>query len=166
MKSSVVGLLEAVLDGNPQAILLLASVYALLACAYSLFHQLRMRRWPRVRGHLLDAGLVSISGGDLARWRQYYAGEAVYRYRVDGGHYRGRRISPWVSVDSFSARFVLARALRKISADQEGGVDVYYRPTNPGRSLLIRPGWVGIGLTAALGLAPLTLYISAYGIGR
>ncbi len=164
MLEALVDTMRAALEGDKQSLLLIAAVYMLLVCGYSVLYQVRMSRWPGVSGKLryLDIELFGARERALPN-RQYHA-DALYEYRVDGRSYENSKISPWVMVASHNVRFLLHRQLRRVSVGPEGEVIVYYNPRRPQKSALIKPGPVGQWITVLIGVAPLALYVSRYGL--
>ncbi len=154
---------RAALDGDRQSMLLIAAVYMLLVCGYSVLYQVRMSRWPGVSGKLRHLEVELFGARERALPNRQYYSDALYEYSVGGSSYENSKISPWVMVASHNARFLLHRQLRKVAAGPEGEVTVYYNPQRPHKSILIKPGPVGQLVTAALGIAPLVLYVSRYG---
>ena len=145
--------------GDTQGIWFWAAVYAALVCGYSVFHQLRVRRWPSTMGRLERLGLRKFGATEWARSEQDYVGDALYTYRVDGTLYEGSRVSPWVVVASHNARALLSWQQRGVEHGEDGGVRVYYDPARPGKSFLIVPGRVGLVVTVGAALVPAVTYL-------
>ncbi len=154
---------QAALDGDKQSLLLIAAVYTLLVCGYSVLYQVRVSRWPSVSGKLRYLGVELFGARERALANRQYHSDALYQYSVGGRLYENSKISPWVMVASHSVRFLLHRQLRKVSVGSEGEVVVYYNPRRPEKSILIKPGPVGQLITVVIGIAPLALYVSGYG---
>lgn len=148
--------------GDTKSIWLLAAAYALIACAYSVVYQVRMRSWPHTHGKLDKHDVVPFgaSGRSLSE-RNYKAG-AQYRYQVDGREYTGTRVSPWELVASHNLRGILRLQLRGVRFDENGRVVVFFNPRRPSKSVLILPSIGGMVFTAVIGIAPCFLYYLAY----
>ncbi len=154
---------RAALEGDKQSLLLVAAVYMLLVCGYSVLYQVSMSRWQGVSGKLRHLSVELFGARERALPNRQHYSDALYEYRVDGRLYENSKISPWVMVASHNVRFLLYRQLRKVAVGPEGKVTVYYNPRRPEKSILIKPGPVGQLITAALGIAPSVLYVSRYG---
>jgi hypothetical protein len=61
---------------------------------------------------------------------------------------------------------VLRHQLSKIVKGSDGEIAVYYNPRKPDKSVLIRPGLLGLALTVVIGGAPMALYLVKYGVGQ
>jgi len=154
--------ISSAVAGDGQSILLLAAIYVLLVCGYSVVWQMRVNSWPGVTGRLEGLGLRKFGAGEWALSNQDYVGDALYTYRVDGKEYSGKRISPWVIVASHNLRGVLRRQIESVDAGPGNEVTVYYNPRNPGKSFLVRTGPVSQLVTALIGIAPLLFYLAKY----
>ncbi|GAA5213198.1 DUF3592 domain-containing protein [Corallincola platygyrae] len=149
------------MQGELQGIWFWAAVYCLLVCSYSIVFQLRTRRWPSVKGKLIEVGLSKF-GADSVRAEQDYIAEALYSYTVDDVSYTGSKVSPWIFVTSHNARFILQKQMRAIQTYPDGGVKVFYNPRNPKKSLLIVAGKVGLVVTLLIATLPMILYYSRF----
>ncbi|MBI1394635.1 MAG: DUF3592 domain-containing protein [Betaproteobacteria bacterium] len=149
--------------GDVQAVFLVVSVYVFLGSVYSLVHQFRVDRWPSTKGKLIQGGSGNYGVKVLTRGNRDHPPNALYEYDVDGTHYFGARVSPWGSVASHNIKFILDRQIRGVGLDETGGVDVYYDPGNPRRSVLIRTGNISRLISVVLAVTPLALYLHTYG---
>ncbi len=151
MLETLTEVIQAALKGDEQSLFLIAAVYMLLVCGYSVFYQVRMsRRTFGARERVL---------GD-----QDYVADALYEYEVDGTPYENSRISPWVIVASHNVRFLLHRQLNRITLGPDGEIAVYYNPQRLEKSVLKKPGAVGQLITMTIGIAPTALYAARYGL--
>ncbi len=119
----------------------------------SLIFQLRILSWPMINGTLVHS--------DLSRWgatnfadEQDYEAEVTYRYRVNGKQYEGKRLSPWYMLVSANMRFLLRWQLAGITRLTPEEVAVFYNPSAPEKSYLIKPGKAGLCFTAAMVVLP------------
>jgi len=149
-------------DGERQGVLFFVTVYTFVVGGYSFVRQMLARRWPSVKGDLLDAGIKAVGGHDPRDSDQDYKASSSYRYVVDGQVFEGSRVSVWVVVTSRNARFLLQRQLDKIQRDANGRVDVFYNPRRPDKSFLLRPGWFGVLVTLGIAVVPIILYLRAF----
>lgn len=152
------------LAGETRGIFFWAAIYFLVAATYSLVYQLKIRRWPSVRGELHESGVRRFGGQALVAADQENVARAVYSYRVGQTEYQGHRVSPWVVVASHNAKGILRRQLDSVNQQEDGGVEVYSNPRKPGKSFLVKSGWIGIGVTLCLGLVPIGYYALKYHI--
>ena len=83
-------------------------------------------------------------------------------YLVSNKEYEGSRISPWIFVASYNARFLLEKQQAQVQINADGAVKVYYNPRNPKKSYLIVAGKTGILVTLLLGALPLISYWMKY----
>ncbi len=151
MLETLTEVIQAALKGDEQSLFLIAAVYMLLVCGYSVFYQVRMsRRTFGARERVL---------GD-----QDYVADALYEYEVDGTPYENSRISPWVIVASHNVRFILHRQLNRITLGPDGEIAVYYNPQRLEKSVLKKPGAVGQLITMTIGIARTALYAARYGL--
>ena len=149
-------------QAEPQGIWFWAAAYAAVICAYSLVYQLRIRSWPSTEGELVQAGAQKFGATDLIKSDQDYVSTALYRFRVSGQQFTGRRVSPWIIIASHNARFVLNRQMSSIEFLSGDKVRVYHHPRKPHKSFLIKPGAVGLFITALAGALPMILYLYEY----
>jgi len=138
--------------GALQGIWFFAALYGVLMGLYSVLFQLRIRCWPRTVGTLHRLGVEVFGGRDAVVATRETVGVASYTYAVDGRSYDGTRISAWVMVAGGLGR-LLKLQQRGVQRHDGGGVTVFYHPRKPAKSFLIRPGWLGLALTLALGSA-------------
>jgi hypothetical protein len=148
--------------GQKQGVFFYASLYLLLLLSWSAVFQLRVRGWPATDGTLISAEVERFGATTRAPSDQDYVGKASYRYSIDGVEYAGHRISPWAIVASHNARFVLDWQLGGATGGENRSVSVIYKPSDPGRSYLLRPGWFGITLTLAGAFLPMAFYAVIY----
>ncbi|MEM7636247.1 MAG: DUF3592 domain-containing protein [Pseudomonadota bacterium] len=147
------------MSGDEQAILIVVAAYFALMGLISLTYQVRILSWPMINGTLVRS--------DLSRWgastradEQDYEAEVTYHYRVDGKHYEGKRLSPWYMLVSANMRFLLRWQLAGITRLTQEEVAVFYNPSAPKKSYLIKPGKAGLCVTAAMVVLPIIYLIS------
>ena len=138
------------------------SLYCFLILGYSSIRQLRCRRWPSVWGKLEKEELRKVGGTAWSLSDQDYATDALYHYEVDGQHYAGKRVSPWIVIASHNARFLLEKQMAKIHKRGDDQVRVYFNPRNPRKSFLILPGWFGLAVCLGGALLPGFFYLRAF----
>ena len=152
-------MLDLALHKELQGIHFWATLYVLIVLIGSLWHALRVRGWPQVEGQLLSLGIRPLGTPDLSTRDQDYVPSALYRYQVDGQSYEGREISIW----KMSASGLLKNAAnllpRQVRPGETGKVVVYYNPSRPKKSLLLRPGWASICVLSALIVCTAAFYI-------
>lgn len=153
---------DSAIHGQAQGIAFFASLYALLLLSYSGVYQLRVRSWPSAKGIVINAAPRKVGGTESVTSNQEYTASALYVFDVGDTAYHGHRVSPWIVVASHNARFVLVKQLRHIRKYDDGTVDVFFNPKNPNKSFLVKPGNVGLAVTLALAVAPITFYWFAY----
>lgn len=153
---------DLAMAGNVQGIWFWAGVYCLLMCIYSAVYQMRVRRWPSVRGTLHNVSIEKFGSTAPVMSEQDHQLAAHYRYEVAGITYEGDRVSSWVIVASTNLRVLLQRQLNRIQVYPPDGVDVYYNPARPAKSYLLPPGNLGLCLTLVLAVLPLLLYVYRY----
>ncbi len=159
MANTLNSFFERVMSGDEQAILIVVAAYFALMGLISLTYQVRILSWPMINGTLVRS--------DLSRWgasnradEQDYEAEVTYHYRVDGKHYEGKRLSPWYMLVSANMRFLLRWQLAGITRLTPEDVAVFYNPSAPKKSYLIKPGKAGLCVTAAMVVLPIIYLIS------
>lgn len=148
-------MIDLALRKELQGIHFWASVYVLIVLAGSLWHVLRVRRWPSTEGRLLRLGVRQFGATGFNPADQQYVPDALYSYHVRGQSYQGREISVWKMSASGLLKNTSAFLPSRVKADAAGNVRVYYHPKRPDKSLLLRPGratllflWALIALVA------------------
>lgn len=144
-------------NGDTQAILIVATVYFVMMGLISFALSLRIRSWPMVRGTLLHSGLDPMSPSMRADEVNYSA-DLMYHYVVDGKEYEGKRLSPTYIVASANMRFLLTWQMSGITQLANEGVAVFYKPSNPKKSYLIKPGKIALSCTIAFMILPLIFW--------
>lgn len=153
---------ERALEGDGQALFFFAALYLAFVLTLSLVLQIRARGWPETTGELLEGRVRKWGGTEWVKSEQDYVLSVLYRYEVDGVEYVGKKMSSWVVVASHNARHVLDHQLRKVRFDDNNRLIVYYNPRNPAKSLLVKPGLLGLSITAIIGYLPGLLYVFLY----
>ncbi len=164
MLETLTKVIQAALKGDEQSLSLIAAVYMLLVCGYSVFYQVRMSRWPSVPGKLRHTKIRTFGARERVLADQDYVADALYEYEVDGTPYENSRISPWVIVASHNVRFILHRQLNRITIGPDGEIAVHYNPQRLENSVLKTPRAVGQLITMTIGIAPTALYAARYGL--
>ena len=149
-------------NGQAKGVLFFVALYTSILGSYSVIRQLWTRRWPHTTGRLRESTLRLFHTHTSISDREFVAA-VKYDYRVDGQEYTGNRLSPWVIVASTNAVGVLRRQLAGIDQLADGSVRVYYNPSNPAKSYLVRPGWMGILVTGAVAAAPWLAFFLSQG---
>lgn len=145
-----------------QGIFFFIVLYMLLTFGYSSIYQYRTSRWPSVNGTLVKAEIEKVGLAKRIRSNQDYVASAVYDYWVEGVQYQGKRVSPWVMMASHNARFALKKQMSYLQQNSDGSVRVFYNPKTPQKSFLIKPGIVGMTVTAILAIVPISFYLVEY----
>lgn len=162
MLSYVEQMWSQALAGDKQGGLFFIVLYCFFILGYSVIYQLRVRAWSKVQGTLIDSDVSLFDGRRVVISDQNYLATALYTYSVDGKEYSGKRVSPWLIIASYNAKFVLHAQLRGIQRHVDGSVDVFYNPNKPEKSFLIKPGLVGLCITLAISIVSIFIYWNAY----
>lgn len=139
-------LLELTAAGNFEALFACVAAFVALACCYSLFYQYQIYRWPSTEGTLDRKDLDKVGASNV---QQTYSVGVSYRYAVEGQEYQGSRVSPMYVQGSGAGVAVLKKILDDLAGEGEA-VTVYYKPSNPAKSFLQKPGWVSLGMTLGM----------------
>jgi hypothetical protein len=166
MLEAIKSVVLSALSGDAQRLLLVGAIYMLLVCGYSCVYQMKMRGWPATDGKLKKAAIEKFGATKWPQADQQYVGSAVYEYDIAGRTYEGTKISPWIIIATHNLKSVLRHQLSKIVKGSDGEIAVYYNPRKPDKSVLIRPGLLGLALTVVIGGAPMALYLVKYGVGQ
>ncbi len=159
---SISGTLASAANGDEQSIILLAVIYVLLVCSYSVIWQMRVNAWPSVTGRLEKLGLRKFGATEYVRANQDYVSDALYTYQVNGQEYKGKRVSPWVMVASYNLRGLLRLQNKGVGVHSANEVTVYYNPAKPEKSFLVKTGPFSQIFTALIGIGPLLFYLARY----
>jgi len=151
------------LEGEIQGLVFYGALYFFIAFLYSLIYQMRIRRWPETRGALISVEADTFGGSELSTSEPSYVLDALYSYSVEGHDYQGKRVSYWVFLVSGNGRAVLKQRAKGIKTYSDGSICVFYNPNKPAKSILIKPGVVGMLVTAVPGVMPLVFYITRWG---
>ncbi len=136
------------LEGDTQALFAVVFFLVGFAVCGSFLYQLRIRAWPSVPGTLRGSAVARWGATEMVTHEQDYSVEVCYDYEVDGERHTGQRFSPWVVVASHNLKWILEKRLRVATAQDT--LEVFYNPRNPTKSFLVRPGIVGLLVTASL----------------
>lgn len=144
----------AVLSGNPMAIkavwimtLFLGIVIFIVGIVTSM-EAWQSPSWSRTKAKLTECFVKKISDSEGSS----YAPGVVYQFRVGDRHYYG---SSYDFSDFFSSRIAANQKIESLqeSVDQEGYIDIYYKPDEPDLNV-IYPGVHPIhGIRLIFGLA-------------
>lgn len=152
-------MLDLALRKELQGIHFWATLYVLIVLVGSLWHALRVRRWPQVEGQLLSLGIRPLGSPDPGTRDQDYVPSALYRYEVNGQSYAGREISIWKMSASGMLQNTAKILPSQVRPSETGKVIIYYNPKRPKKSLLLRPGWASISFLSALIFLAVAFYI-------
>ncbi len=135
-----------------------AAIFVLSNLA-SLSRYFKARKWARVQGEIVEAGVIAVPGAaSSSSSSAHYQPRVVFRYRVQGQEYFGERVRFGASVASPSR----AKAEEGLGAYRPGmPVTVYYDPQRPHEAVLEPTSLgglrIGCGLTLVLVLLGLAL---------
>ena len=158
MTLPIASFFEDLFNGDTHAILIVTTTYFVMAGLLSLILSLRIRSWPMVRGTLVHSNLGAMSPSMRASDVNYSA-DLQYNYLVDDNHYQGKRLSPAVIVASANLRFLLTWQLRGITKFANDEIAVFYKPSNPKKSYLIKPGKIALSSTIGFTLLPILFWL-------
>ena len=148
--------------GDKQGVVFFAALYAFVLLTYSLIYQIRIANWPSTTGRLIAADVDKFGVTHTLRSEQDYVSNALFEYTVDGATHQGTRVSPWVIVASHNAKFLLESQLNKINKNADGSIELFYSPSKPSKSFLIKPSVNGMVVTFVLAVAPISFYWQNY----
>lgn len=149
---------EDVMSGDTHAILIVATVYFVMAGLLSLVLSLRIRSWPMVQGTLVRSGLDPM-GPSMRADEVNYSADLEYHYIVDGVRHQGKRLSPTIIVASANLRILLNWQMSGITKLANEEIAVFYKPSNPKKSYLIKPGKIALSCIIGFILLPLIFWI-------
>lgn len=161
--SYVTTMIQLTQAGELQGIAFWAVIYCWVIGWATVLIYWRVRHWPTVWGHLLDCSVRPLGGPEPVLSEQNYMAKALYRYVVAGHAYQGQRIAPWQISASHNLRGLLHGQLRGIT-QQDGRVRVYYSPTRPEKSYLVRPGWLSLSIAHLIYLLPTGWFVVRFGL--
>ncbi len=121
----------------------------------------RVRNWPTVWGELLQHSVKPLGGAEFVLSEQNYIADALYSYQIASITYHGKRIAPWQLTASHNLRSLLNKQLNLITQHNDQ-IKVYYSPTHPEKSYLVRPGWLSLGIAHAIYLLPTIWYVMRF----
>lgn len=148
MAGPLASFFEELFRGETHAILTVATAYFVMTGLFGLILSIRIRSWPMARGTLIRSRLYSAVPSMTAGDRNYHV-DLQYSYVVDDVRYEGHRLSPTYIVASANLRFLLTWQMRGISELGDDEIAVFYNPSAPEKSYLIRPG--ALSLTCIIG---------------
>ena len=91
MPEYLIAMFHQARQGETQGIYFYIVVYSTVVLTMSLVYQIRINRWPTVKGQILESGVNKIGGIAWATTDQNYVAEALYQYEVGGQVYCGKR---------------------------------------------------------------------------
>lgn len=145
-------------SGDKQGYFFFIALYLLLVCGYSLIHQFNISRWPSVKGKLDKANISIWGGSETAPSSQLFKASILYSYQVNNQSYKGHRLSPWLVLASYNAKQLLNQQINAIQQNEDASIKVFYSPSNPKKSFLIKPNRLGLLITLMLAICPIILY--------
>jgi hypothetical protein len=152
-------MIELTKQEQTQGVFFFASVYAAVVCLISIIYQLGCNAWRKTEGDLISTSIETTTHSNSPADRDYIA-EALYTYTVDGTKYQGKKISAWTFTTNVKGG--LRRYISMIPKLKNGRVNVYYKPRNPKKSMLITPGIKSQLATFCIGVAFPVLYFVKY----
>jgi hypothetical protein len=147
--------------GELQGIAFWAVIYCWVIGWATVLIYWRVRHWPTVWGDLLLHSIRPLGGAEYDLSDQNYIADALYRYQINGITYHGKRIAPWQLSASHNLRGLLSKQLDAIT-QRDGQVKVYYSPTHPEKSYLLRPGWLSVSIAHAIYVLPTFWYVMRF----
>jgi len=158
MANALNSIFEGIMSGDKQAILIVTAAYFALCGLVTLIFQTRILFWPMTSGTLVHSDLSRWGVSSFADEQNYEAG-VKYHYQINGKQYEGKRLSAWYILASANMRFLLRWQLEGITMLAPENVAVFYNPSAPEKSYLIKPGRIGLGISAAILILPITYLI-------
>ena len=151
---SVIGIIyDGAVNGDKQTWLFLIAIYSLFCGLISLIIQIRILNWAATPGTLIQSQAAIWGFASSASEVDYHA-NVRYNYTVAGTAYEGHRLSPTLIIVSANLRFILRWQMKCITHLSTDEVMVFYKPSNPKKSYLIKPGKIGICVTAGMVFFP------------
>ena len=154
MMSAIDTIYDGAVNGDKQTWLFLIAIYSLLCGLISLIVQIRILNWAEIPGTLIQSQVATWSAAVSADEAHFFA-NVRYNYTVAGTVYEGHRLSPWLAIVSTNLRFLLRWQMKGITHLSPDEVTVFYKPSNPKKSYLIKPGNIGICVTAGMVFFPM-----------
>lgn len=123
------------------------SGYFLVCGLYVLLRNHRVRQWPYATGSMLKkhigTGYKDID--DLTAYDHTFDPQITayvkYEYSVGSRTYTGDRLSYTLMSGNPIVHKLLLKQFSQIEYFPNGDLKVFYKPENPVRSVLIKPGW-------------------------
>jgi hypothetical protein len=154
MMSAIDSIYDGAVNGDKQTWLFLIAIYCLLCGLISLIVQIRILNWAATSGKLIQSKVANWGSASSVS-EVHYNANVKYNYTVAGTVYEGHRLSPWTAIVSTNLRFILRWQMKGITYLSPDKVAVFYKPTNPKKSYLIKPGKIGFGFTVAVIFFPM-----------
>ncbi len=145
---------DGVINGDKQTWLFLIAIYTLLCGLISLIVQIRILNWAETPGTLVQSQVGTWSPSVSADEVDFYA-NVRYNYTAADTVYEGHRLSPWTVIVSTNLRFILRWQMKGITHLSTDEVMVFYKPSNPKKSYLIKLGKIGIAFTVGMVFFPM-----------
>lgn len=152
--SAIESIYDGAVNGDKQTWLFLIAIYFLLCGLISLIVQFRILNWAATPGKLLQSQAAIWSTASSADDVNFHA-NVRYNYTVADTVYEGHRLSPWTVIVSANLRFILRWQMKGITYLSTDEVMVFYKPSNPKKSYLVKPGKIGFGFTGGIVFFPM-----------
>lgn len=160
LSSYVLEMWDLALEGNLQGLFFFISIYLLIVCGYSAIYEERVRRWPSVEGCLLELGIKNFGIDSPSEQKRRI--HVTYKYEVNGKAFTGNRLSTWGMTTSGLLNFLLKFQMRGVQRADNGKVNIFYSPSKPEKSFLIKPSMFRVVLITFSSIAPLGVYLAKY----
>lgn len=116
------------------------------ACAvYIIYRNWQVKQWPFTEGDLIECRVGTITKSledfktiDFARGFNI-AARVEFLYEIDGKKYSGNRLSFTTIFGSVAAGPFIRKQIKNIEMLSNNKVKVYYSPSNPKKSTLLKP---------------------------
>ena len=154
MMSAIDSIYDGAVNGDEQTWVFLFAIYFLLCGLISLIVQIRILNWAETRGTLVQSQVGTWSPAVSADEVDFHA-NVRYNYTVADTVYEGHRLSPTFIIVSTNLRFILRWQMKGITHLSRDEVMVFYKPSNPKKSYLIKPGKIILTITVGMVLFPL-----------
>lgn len=130
-------ILERLMAGDADAILLTAAGYFILVGVVGLISMYRKSNWPSVIGQLLDEKIEGAWGGRHDETN--FGAKVLYRYSVDGVTYQNDQINVWHIRMTYNLRALLKWQFRFIERHGQSRVTVFTIRRSPRKHTWLFP---------------------------
>lgn len=156
------GLLTTLLVGLIPLMFTAVGFFLLFSAGPRLIESLLSKNWPEAAGRMISKDIVEVvrdSFSYSSNSKRFFEVHVVYEYEAAGRRHRGTRIGVW------NEDFQFPKAKEVGNAYYPGqDLTVYYNPSDPARSLLVREIGGGTWFMVCLG-TPLSILGVAMGVG-